>query len=140
MGLSLKYFIYDEDTDNLKTIPSSKFEKLFNFDPSVSLKEYSGRRIKYITVVIQLENRRPISITDMKFHIMKIDQHGRFDRAFMNELNLDVGEMVYVPISGLPENVIDKSSDFAEKKFKTKYSWSPTPAIENIVKEMIFGI
>ncbi len=139
MGLSLKYFIYDEDNDKLKTIPLSKFEKLFNFDPSVSLKEYSGKRIKYITVVIQLENRKPISIIDMKFHIMKIDQLGRFDRDFVNELNLDVGETVYVPISGLPENVIDKSSDFAGKKFRLKYSWSPSPAIENKVKEIIFG-
>jgi hypothetical protein len=38
MGLSIKYLIYDEDNENLKNITSSKFNKLFNFDPSVSLK------------------------------------------------------------------------------------------------------
>ena len=138
MGLSLKYFIYDEEANNLIPIPISKFNKLFNFDPSVSLKEYAGSRIKYITVVVQLENRKPIAITDIGYHIMQIDENGMFDRDFINDLSLSVGEMIAIPMSELPENVIDKSSDFAKKKFNVKYSWIPSSAIENKVIEIIF--
>ena len=139
MGLSIRHLIYDEEKDDLQIIPSSKFEKLYNRNPSISLKEYSGRKIKYITVVVQLENKKPVFITDMKFHIMKIDQDGMFDIDFINELNLDASRLITVPIFGSPENVIDKSSDFSGKKFRAKYSWIPSPTIENRVKELIFG-
>lgn len=139
MGLSYKYLIYDEDNDSLKIVPSSRFEKLYNFDPSFSLKEYSGKRIKYIAVVVQLVNRKPVSITDIKYHIMQLDRDGKYDRNFFKELNLDVSKLISIPILGKPENVIDKSTDFAEKQFKLKYSWSPPPNIENRIIEIILG-
>ena len=139
MGLSCKYFIYDEDNDSLQIVPSSRFEKLYNFDPSFSIKEYSGRMIKYIAVEVQLENRRPVSITDIKYHIMQLDRDGKYDRKFFKELNLDFSKLISIPILGKPENVIDKSTDFAEKRFKLKYSWSPPPNIENRIREIIFG-
>jgi hypothetical protein len=56
----------------------------------------------------------------------------------MNELNMNISEIVPVSISNLPENVIDKSAEFAEIKYKSRYSWSPSPYIENKIMEMIF--
>ena len=139
MGLTIKRLIYDEDNDKLIPIPSSKFERLFNRDASESLREYSGRQIKYITVVVQLENRKPVSILDMKFHLMKIDKNGRFDIDFLDELNINASKLINISVFESPKNVVDMSSEFAKKQFKQKYSWMPSPTIENRVKEIIFG-
>ncbi len=139
MGLSIRNMIYDEETGNLDIIPSSKFGKLFKHDPDVSLKEYSGRMVKYVTVIIQLEKRKPVSIIDMKFHIMKIDQNGKFDIDFLNELNLLASESISMPLFEFPENVIDISSDLAGKKFQEKYTWIPSQTIKKQIYEIIFG-
>ena len=138
MGLSIKHFIYDEDTNNLLTIPYSKFGKLFKRDPSVSLKEYAGKTIKYVTVIIQLENRKPIFIVDMQFHMMKIDKNGKFDSGFLEDLQIQSMKSIYVPDFNLPENVLDMSADFASKQFKSKYTWAPPPFLIDKIKEFIF--
>jgi len=136
MGLSLKYLIYDAETDKLKIIPSSKFEKLFNREQA--LNEFAGEQIKYISVVVQLENRKPVSIRALRFHLMQIDQDGKFDIDFLNELNQAAAQLISLPID-LPNNVIDRSADFAQKKFKQQFTWSPSSAIENRVRKIILG-
>jgi hypothetical protein len=138
MGITLRHFIYEKETDNLHIIPSSKFNKLFDRDNSVTLKEYCGKYIKYIEVIIQLENKRPVSIINIVCHIMKIDDDGKFDNNFMNELHVAAAQLINVPISDMPVNVFDSSSDFSEKKFKAKYSWTASEDIKNRVKELIF--
>ena len=139
MSLSLKYFIYDEATDNLITVPFSKFEKLFKFEFTVTLIRYAGSRIKYISAAVQLENRKPVSISYIKYHILQVDQNGMLDRDFLEELKSAVTKMVNIPFDGVPGNIENKSSKLVEKDFNEKYSWTASPAIENKIKELLFG-
>jgi len=140
MGLSTKNFIFDEESGILQKIQNSKFEKLFNNDNSVSLKEYSNKIIKYITVIVRNENRQPVEIIDKQYGILRIDNNGRIDPKFKSELDKDAMSIMssFLPVLNKPENVIDSSSDFAKEKYKNKYTWKPTPELENRIKDLIF--
>ena len=140
MGISTRHFIYDKDSSRLIKITNSKFDKLFNIDSSFSLKEYSNQTIKYITVIIENVNRKPVQIIDIKYGILKIDNNGRVDKNFRDELDRDAMSMMssVIPSLNIPENVIDSSSDFAKEKYKNKYTWNPSPELEEKIENMIF--
>ena len=140
MGLSAKNFIFDDESGNLQKISSSKFEKLFKGDNTVSLKEYANKIIKYITVVVQNENRKPVAIVDKQYGIIKIDENGRIDTTFREEIDRDAMSIMtsYLPSENQPENVIDSSSNFAAMKYRNKYTWTPSFELEEKIKEMIF--
>ncbi len=140
MGIGLRHFIYDEDSNTLNKIPNSKFEKLFKNDPSISLKEYANKTIKYITVIIENVNRKPVEIIDIQYGILKIDSNGRIDTNFKTELDYDVMAIMssMLPSIDKPANVIDASHDFAKDKYKNKYTWTPTPELEERIKSIIF--
>ncbi len=140
MGLSTKNFIFDEESGSLQKIQNSKFEKLFNNDSSVSLKDYSNKIIKYITVIIQNENRKPVEIIDKQYGILRIDNNGRIDPNFRAELDSDAMSIMssILPVLNKPENVIDSSSDFAKEIYKNKYTWNPSPELEEKIEDLIF--
>ena len=138
MSLSTRHFIYDEDSDNLNKIPNSKFEKFFNNERTVSLKEYSNKNIKYITVIVENKNRKPVAIIDIQYGILKIDNGGRIDKNFRAELDQDAMSIMssMLPSLNKPENVIDSSSDIDKENYKNKYSWNPSPELEVKIKNI----
>ncbi len=141
MGLSTKNFIFDEESGNLRKISNTKFEKLFKGNPDASLKEYSDSIVKYITVIVRNENRKPVEITNIQYGILKIDKNGRIDAKFSEEMQRDAMAIVnsYLFTEGQPENVIGSLDNFAAKIYKDKYTWTPSPELEEKIKEEIFG-
>lgn len=141
MGLSVKIFIYDEESASLKKITNSKFNKLLDNDKTVSIKEYSNKTIKYITVIIQNKNRKPVAIVDKQYGILKIDKNGRIDSVFKSELDRDVMSIMasMLPTENRPNNVIEFPSDIARKKYKNKYSWDMPPEFEKKIQDLIFA-
>ncbi len=139
MGLSTRNFIYDKDSDSLNTITNSKFEGLFSGDPSVSLKEYANKIIKYITVIVEIKNRKPVAIVDMHYGLLKLDRAGRVDRGYKNEMDHDLASIMSSALMSLnkPENVIDSASDFARDKYRKKYTWTPTAELVARIQEII---
>lgn len=141
MGLSLRYFIFDDKSGRLQKITNSKFEKIFKGDKTVSLKEYAQKTIKYITVIIQNENRKPVAIIHKQYGILKLDSNGQVDPAFQNELRRDAMSFMsfLLPLDNKPENVIDSSAEFARKKFHDKYTWEPSFELVQKIEELIFS-
>lgn len=138
MGLSIKYFIFDEKSDNFVKISNNKFEKLFTGDNSVFLKEYAGQTIKYISVVAEYVNRKPVFINKLGFHYMKIDKNGQFDRNYIDELRQTAASTISISSIDTPENVIESSAEFALKKFKNQYTWSPSTELKTRIERLIF--
>ena len=140
MGISTRHFIYEEDSGRLIKITNLKFEKFFNIDSSFSLKEYSNKTIKYITVIVENVNRKPVQIIKTHYGILKIDSNGRVDKDFRDELDRDAMSMMssVLPSLNIPENVIDSTSDFAKEKYKNIYTWNPSSELEEKIKNMIF--
>jgi hypothetical protein len=55
MGLGTRIFIVNED-DTLKRMPMKRYHRLFRRDPKEQFLEYAGSRIRYVLVVLELEN------------------------------------------------------------------------------------
>lgn len=139
MAISTRNFIFNEESGSLNKIPNSKFEKFFNGDASVSLSEYANKTIKYITVIVELENRKPVAIKDIHYGLLKVDGNGRMDSGFKYEMDRDLASIMSSMLTFLdkPDNVTDTASDFAREKYRNKYTWTPSAELVERIENLV---
>ena len=139
MGLGTRIFIINDD-DTLKRMPMKRYHRLFKRDPEERFLEYAGNRIRYVLVVLELKNRKPVEILKIQYSYLAFDQEGRLrederDRAARLSM-----EMI---IPSLPEqepnHIIDAGYKFAKKRFDREFRWEPSPEIETAIQRAIFG-
>lgn len=75
-GLTIKLYIVNEGTGDIRLIPYSKWTKLHKRDPDVVFPEYKGKRIKYAEVFIETKTKKFITI---EYGLFKFDGDGRID-------------------------------------------------------------
>jgi len=123
MGVGLRVFLLDEN--KIEKISFAKFNRHRNGYDSVP--EYSGKRIRSAVVFVKTEDRKPVGVLDINCSFITIDQDGKFDQNEKQKKMIDALKLIQFPFGdALPPNVINASSDFAKKKFKNKYLWTPT--------------
>jgi len=141
MGLVFRTYICEDD--QIKRIPAAKFQRLWDGDPKEKISEYANRRVKFASIVVELENRKPVNVAHSDYIVIKIDNQGRFDRKEMEQMHTDamksldlLGEIY--PDDSMPENVINKTTYFNHKKFRNKYHWEPNPKKIGNIYDQIF--
>ena len=136
MGFGFRVFIIDEE-DQLKRIPTTRFDRIRDRDPKESLSEYKNSRIRYAEVILELENRKPISIARIVHGYLQFDSEGKVDKEYLNtEGQVAISMMPSIPLPGEPENVINASDRFAQKRFKDEFTWTPSFELEQeIIKK-----
>ena len=141
MGLVFRTYICEDD--KVKKIPAKKFQRLWKGDPKEKILEYAGKHVKFASIVVQLENRKPVNVAHSDYMIIKIDDQGKFDRQEMDQMHIDamkgidlLGELY--PDKDTPENVIDKTKYFQHKKYLNKYQWKPNPKVTGDIYDLIF--
>jgi hypothetical protein len=136
MGFGLRIFFIDND-DKIKKIPQSRFERIYARDPKEIFPEYKDSRIRYAEVVIELENRKPFSIARIVYGYLQFDSEGKVDKEFLNtEGQVAISMMPSIHLPGEPENVINASDRFAQKRFKDEFTWTPSFELEQeIIKK-----
>lgn len=82
MGVGIRIFLVDGD-DKITRIPGSRFERIRNRNSKEVLFQYRNSQIRYAEVILQLENRRPISILRISYGYLRIDSEGRVDQDFI---------------------------------------------------------
>ncbi|TET68671.1 MAG: hypothetical protein E3J56_11075 [Candidatus Aminicenantes bacterium] len=65
-------------------ISTSRFDRIQNRDPKEALIQYKDSRIRYAMVILQLENRKPISIVQIDYGYLLFDSEGRIDPDFLD--------------------------------------------------------
>ena len=125
---------------NGKTSPG-KVTVTLNRDNSVILNEYAGTTLKYITVVVDNINRKPVEIISSQYSILKIAKDGRIDDSFRDERMRGAASIMSSKLPPLlkPKNVISLPSDFAVAKYKNNYTWVPTDELRTRVRNLIFN-
>jgi transposase len=139
MGLSVRIFIVEDD-DSIKRLPLARYERLFKEDSNERLAEYSGRRVRYALVVVDLVNRRPVEILKDEFGFLDFDDHGRLKVAElekMQSLAFDMLDPLFADQTN--SRVIDARHRFARKSYHDKFSWTPTDEVRAAIAEAIFG-
>lgn len=136
MGFGLRIFFIDEN-DRITRIPMARFERIRDRDPKESLPEYKNSRIRYAEIILELQNRKPISITRIVYGYLRIDSEGHVDREFLNtEGQVAVNMLPSISLPGESENVVRASDRFAQKRFKDEFTWTPSFELEQeIIKK-----
>jgi len=139
MGLGTRIFIVNED-DTLKRMPMKRYHRLFRRDPKEQFLEYAGNRIRYVLVVLELENRKPVEILRVQYSYLAFDQKGRLredERERAARLSM---EMIKTsPPEEESNQVIDARYKFAKKRFSREFRWESSPEIETAIFKAIFG-
>lgn len=139
MGIGIRSFIINID-DKLVKISSAKLEKLYRNDPKVTLIDYAGRKIKYVNVLIENQNRKPVDIINIECYYLLLDNNGHIDITEMNNEMRCMGDLIDLPnIENNKSNVINVRRRFAQKKYKNVYKWELTPHIEALIYDEIFN-
>ena len=139
MGLGTRIFIVNDD-DTLKRMPMKRYHRLFKRHPEERFLEYAGNRIRYVLVVLELKNRKPVEILRIQYSYLAFDRKGRLredERERAARLSMEMTKPL------LPEeesnHVIDAGYKFAKKKFDREFRWEPSAELETAIFKAIFG-
>ena len=136
MGLSVRIFIVGDD-DSIQRLAWAHYERLLEKDPKECLPQYANMRIRYALVVVELYNRRPVQILKFQYSFLTFDDKGRLDPD-ESEREARLAFDVLGPIDTSSGNVIDAGHIFAKKRFRDKYTWTPSPEIDAVIMNKIF--
>ena len=118
----------------------ARYERLFRQDLNECLPEYAGKRVRYVHVAVELENRTPIKVVMSQFSYLTFDTDGKIDQSSMEkEMRLGIEMVAPVLLGSQPENVVDARHRFAKKKFSDRYLWQPSQNIIDAIGQAIFG-
>ena len=139
MGLGTRIFIVNED-DTLKRMPMRRYHRLFKRDPKERFLEYASNRIRYVLVVLELKNRKPVEILRIQYSYLAFDQKGRLQEDERERAARLSMEMIKPsPPEEESNHVIDARYKFAKKRFSREFRWEPSPEIETAIFKAIFG-
>ena len=138
MGYSLRIFFIDKD-DNIRKIPLTRFDRILARDPKEKLVEYKNSRIRYAEVVIELENRKPVSIARAVYEYLQFDSNGLLDDKFRDAKWEIMSNILPLPsLSDDSDKIIYAADRFAEKRFKNVFTWTPSRKLEKKIFDKIF--
>jgi hypothetical protein len=139
MGLGTRIFIVNDD-DTLKRMPMKRYHRLFSRHPEERFLEYAGKRIRYVLVVLELENRKPVEILRIQYSYLAFDQKGRLredERERAARLSM---EMIKPSLPQQePNHIIDAGYKFAKKRFDREFRWEPSAELKAAIFKAIFG-
>jgi hypothetical protein len=137
MGFGIRVFFVN-DHDEITRISRVGYERILRRDPKEVHLEYENARIRYAEVILEIENRKPVSIVRIVFGYVKFDSKGYADKAFFDEEHRVAMSMISLPLPGESSNVVHASDRFAKKVFKDNFSWNPSFELEqSIIKEAL---
>ena len=136
MGFGIKIYFIEQD-DKIVKIPLSRFEKIRKKNAQESFPEYKNTKIRYAEVVIEFENKKPITINRAYYGYLKFDSEGKIDQIFYNE-EMNSAREIMPTLSFRRYNVINARDQFAKKVFKDNFQWSPSDELEKKIRMNIF--
>jgi len=139
MGIAIWIFIVNDD-DSIQRFPLTKYERLIDRDPNERFPQYAGKRVRYVEVALELEQRKPVNILRLLYLILPFDSEGRIDAAEQEkERRLGAEMMPPILMDRDSKQVIEAQHRFAKKRFDNEYRWKPSQEMEFAIMEAIFG-
>jgi len=126
MRTSLRIFIVNDD-DRVEALPVARYEKLLRRDLDFTVPQYAGRRIRYASVVVELENQKPLRIIYAQYSYLAFDTEGRLDIYEREKKAASALEMLPPLYQGIDSKMIDARHQFARKRYEDTYRWRPSP-------------
>jgi len=137
MSVTVRIFLVNDD-GSVQRFPLARFERLIERDPKERLPQYAGKRVRYVEVALELEQKKPVSVLRLLYLILPLDSEGRVDAAEQEkERRLGI-EMMPPILDRGSKQVVEAGHLFAKKRFDNEYRWTPTPEIEAAIINAVF--
>ena len=137
MGITVWIFIVNDD-DSIQRFPLTRFERLIERAPKERLQKYADKRVRYVEVALELEQRKPVEVLRILYLVLPFDSEGRVDAAEQEkERRLGV-DMVPPILDRGSKQVVEAGHLFAKKRFDNEYRWEPTQEIEAAIINAVF--
>lgn len=138
MGLSNRFFLI-EDNDSIRSISIRRFTRLVRQEATEPLAEYAGKKMRYVHVVVRIENRDPVEIVNFICSKLPFDQKGYVDKKEMDRIVQLSLESVKEPFPSSPnENVVEARHLFAQKRLQQELTWVPSSEIVAAIEKKIW--
>jgi transposase len=138
MGLTTRILLVDDD-DSLHRLPLARFERLRRGDPEESIPKYAGKRVRYVLVVLDLIDRRPVEILHVEYSWLSFNSEGRLDQAERERKAKLAMDLLPAMSTNGAEQTVDARHRFARKRYQSEYSWEPTPEVQATIMAAVFG-
>jgi len=91
-------------------------------------------------VTLDLENRKPVEILGIGYHILTFDSEGKIDaNELQSEMRLWVYQMAYGTATLTNPKIVYAEPLFLQMRYNNRYNWKPTLEIEAAIFKAIFG-
>jgi hypothetical protein len=139
MGIAIWIFFVNDD-DSIQRFPLARFERLIDRNPNERLPKYANKRVRYVEVALELEQRKPVGILRILYLILPFDSEGRVDAAEQEkERRLGVEMVPPIFMDRDSKQVVEARHRFAKRRFDNEYRWKPTQEMEADIMAAIFG-
>ncbi len=120
----------------LRRFPWARYRRLYNQPASEGLPEFAGQWVRFVDLVVELEDRRPMRILRTFYVRMKMDPEGRPDPKEMDAVMRLSMESADFGVGADP-SIIEGSHHWARKKLEERFRWKPTPFEERTIRRMV---
>ena len=88
---------------------------------------------------LDLENRKPVEILGIGYHILIFDSEGKIDaNELQSEMRLWVDQMPNGTATRTNPRIVDAEPLFLQRRYSNRYNWKPTLEIEEAIFKTIF--
>lgn len=122
----------------LRRFPWARYGRLYHQPASERLPEFANQWVRFVDLVVELENRRPVRILRTFYVRMRLDRDGRPDPKEMDAVMRLSMESASLGV-GTDPSIIEGSHHWARKKFEERFRWKPTPFEERTIRRMVLG-
>jgi hypothetical protein len=139
MGVGIRYFVVD-DHDNVMTLSKRRLTDIFGGRRGEP--EWAGKTIRYLQVIVTVENRRVVKVHDVQGLQLTLDAEGRHSEEAQTAA---MRAAVSAVDAGLPDphvhgpNVADARGVFAKRAYAAKYHWKPSRAVLQAIRRLLLG-
>jgi hypothetical protein len=137
MALSNRMFLLDQ-ADRLYRLPGTLFERMLREPGGYPIRQFSGARIRMIDMLIQLENRQPIDVAWMSFHVLTFNESGCLDPSAFERHQWARADLGLAPLTGTSDHrasVVDAATRFVARGG----AWTPSPGMLQRLHDVALG-
>lgn len=136
MEIAIRHILIDQN-DQVIRLNNSLFERLWKQSRNDTLAQFSGCRLRYAEIVVEIQDRKPVSILRVVFGYLYFDEEGRLDRDRIRQdavLKMEASGIGAI-LSKSTERVIDASWRFAARRRDHEAVWRPDIKLKEAIYE-----
>ena len=138
MGIGHRVFFFDKH-GVVKQIPVSIYEGLNRGRKVKPLTEYAGQRVRYVSLFLEVKNRKPIKILSADNGYIQFDAAGKVDPSDIDVQVAETGKIMNAIISQKPGDVLSElKPDLAALQYKDRFKWEITPEEIRQIGKLVF--